>query len=494
MKVAHILAGSFLIVLILFSTTIYLNDYYRFRSNKIATDSVQVSEIVLNSERFQKNFQDMAHSVKNYLFTSNTKYLQRYDSVSRESGILLKELNKFVRDNSDQKILLDDIQELRNYWISEFAAPLITARQKWMTSEKNRHTFNEFYLAKLSNHLEEDVAGTMQRKFIDFIDAETGENNHLQDNLASPSLSVSHYLFYTSISFIVLVSGIAVALAYYISSQLKSVMTKAFSIMDINCSEIKKSVGNEFHTLTGMLNEIEKTFIVKDRLLKQVKEEQHHIVEALSREVKASVRGVNTAITWVHHDTTYTLPPKLSEYLQFIKHRMARTEVVLSGIQTYLNVDLTIPKAETTDVNELLLQVLEHVPVRPGIELHIQAGLPIFITESTLLLTVFRHLIINAFQFHDKTVGKVNVYHEEKANFYEFFVHDDGPGIAHEDHQRIFALFQTLRDPSSNKNCGVGLAIVKKILDEHNLPIRLASAPGKGTTFSFLWPVGTSPA
>jgi light-regulated signal transduction histidine kinase (bacteriophytochrome) len=114
--------------------------------------------------------------------------------------------------------------------------------------------------------------------------------------------------------------------------------------------------------------------------------------------------------------------------------------------------------------------------------------MPVLYTERLPLLQIFTNLITNAVKHHDKTKGIVKVYHKVNGEHYEFFVEDDGPGIDRGYHEKIFVIFQTLRERDTFESTGVGLAIIKKILDDRNLNIRVFSEPGRGAIFSFTWP------
>jgi signal transduction histidine kinase len=70
-------------------------------------------------------------------------------------------------------------------------------------------------------------------------------------------------------------------------------------------------------------------------------------------------------------------------------------------------------------------------------------------------------------------------------------VADDGPGIDPEYHERIFIIFQTLTDRDTLESTGVGLAIVKKVVERHGGTIQIESAEGQGATFTFTWPKTT---
>ncbi|HEY0750692.1 MAG TPA: ATP-binding protein, partial [Chitinophagaceae bacterium] len=112
---------------------------------------------------------------------------------------------------------------------------------------------------------------------------------------------------------------------------------------------------------------------------------------------------------------------------------------------------------------------------------------PVIYTERVPLMQVFSNLISNAIKYHDKSKGTVSVYHRDLGTYYEFYVKDDGPGISKVYHDKIFKIFQTLHDRDSIESTGVGLAIVKKILDARGESIDLESENGTGSIFSFTW-------
>jgi signal transduction histidine kinase len=105
-----------------------------------------------------------------------------------------------------------------------------------------------------------------------------------------------------------------------------------------------------------------------------------------------------------------------------------------------------------------------------------------------LLSQVFANLISNAIKHHDRSEGTLKISVQEKGEFYEFALRDDGPGIAPEDHDKIFTIFQTLKPSENNESTGVGLSIVQKILGTEGGTIRLDSQFTEGATFYFTWP------
>ena len=140
---------------------------------------------------------------------------------------------------------------------------------------------------------------------------------------------------------------------------------------------------------------------------------------------------------------------------------------------------------ETVVVKDLLLDIVDSLAIPPTLEVSI-ADLPTLNVQKIALQQVFTNLISNAVKHHHTKVGKIAIAATEDRNFWYFSVTDDGPGIAVEHYQRIFEIFQTL----SNKkieSAGIGLSIVKKIVEGRGGTVELDSQVGKGTTFSFSW-------
>jgi signal transduction histidine kinase len=114
--------------------------------------------------------------------------------------------------------------------------------------------------------------------------------------------------------------------------------------------------------------------------------------------------------------------------------------------------------------------------------------LPTLTTKPLLLSQVLANLIGNAIKHRDRPDGRVEVTVADQGNHLRFTIADDGPGIDPRYHDRIFAIFQTLKSKDDQESTGIGLSIVKKIIDTEGGEIHLESELGQGTTFWFTWP------
>jgi signal transduction histidine kinase len=171
-----------------------------------------------------------------------------------------------------------------------------------------------------------------------------------------------------------------------------------------------------------------------------------------------------------------------------VRTRIVRVDEFLEELLKYIQHGTIGAEKEYVHVSALLDDIMEQsVEPKVGIVLIKGHDLPLVHTDKVALRQVLANLVGNAFKHHDKSHGTVRVYHKRTAEFYEFFVEDDGPGVPLGLGDKIFRIFQT--GQTANGTGGIGLAIVKRILSDRNLEINLQSEAGKGSTFSFTWPV-----
>ena len=115
-------------------------------------------------------------------------------------------------------------------------------------------------------------------------------------------------------------------------------------------------------------------------------------------------------------------------------------------------------------------------------------SLPAFETDKPPLDLVFRNLVGNAIKHHNRQDGEVVVSALDQGDYYEFSVADDGPGIPEQFQDKIFNMFHKLKPKSELEGTGMGLALVKRIVENQGGRVTLVSSEGRGANFSFTWP------
>jgi signal transduction histidine kinase len=145
------------------------------------------------------------------------------------------------------------------------------------------------------------------------------------------------------------------------------------------------------------------------------------------------------------------------------------------------------------DLNRMLADVVDLLAPPPHITVEVQPGMPTLVLEPTRLQQVFHNLVSNAIKYMDKPAGHVAVGWSAQGGEWRFTVSDNGPGIEARHFERIFQLFQTLAPRDRVESTGVGLALVKKIVEMYQGRVGVESVMGQGSTFWFTLPAGGQP-
>jgi PAS domain S-box-containing protein len=222
--------------------------------------------------------------------------------------------------------------------------------------------------------------------------------------------------------------------------------------------------------------------------LEERNQELDSFVHIVSHDLKAPLRGISNLSQWIEEDLEGSLSADVQQQMILLRSRISRMEAMIGGLLDYARVGRTDAMMESVVVEELLLEVIDSVAPPPTFNITIAPNLPTLYTKRLLLSQVFANLIGNGIKHHERADGSIHVSGQDRGDFYEFVVADDGPGIAPECHDQIFMIFHAGKSQNSQDSSGIGLSIVKKIVETQQGTIRLESQPDKGTTFYFTWP------
>ncbi|MBF2017926.1 MAG: CHASE3 domain-containing protein [Rivularia sp. T60_A2020_040] len=206
-----------------------------------------------------------------------------------------------------------------------------------------------------------------------------------------------------------------------------------------------------------------------------------------SHDLKAPLRGIRNLSQWLEEDIKDDLAPENQQQFELLRKRVYRMEALIDGLLEYSRVGRIETNQEKVDVNQLLAEIIDSLNPPATFNIQISGEMPVFITKKLLLSQVFANLISNAIKHHPRNNGNISISLEDSGDFYQFAVADDGCGIDTQHQDRIFTIFQTLESRDKKENTGVGLSIVKKIIESEGGKIILDSELGKGATFRFTW-------
>jgi signal transduction histidine kinase len=207
-----------------------------------------------------------------------------------------------------------------------------------------------------------------------------------------------------------------------------------------------------------------------------------------SHDLKAPLRGIANLAHWIEEDLQDNLSEDTREMLEMLHGRMQRLESLIDGLLEFSRAGRARAHPDTVNVGTLVGEVIELLAPPPSTTLVVKDGMPTMVTDRLGLQQVFMNLIGNAIKYARGDGARIQIGVYDSGMFYDFFVADNGPGIAPEYHDKIWGIFQTLAPRDEVEGTGIGLSIVKKAVERRGGSVRLESEPGRGATFSFLWP------
>lgn len=489
MRISVIIFVGFAAILVMFALTTFVN--YR-QSQVVYEDAEWVAtsqQIIRSASRLQRNMVEMQSNLRGFLLTGETLFLDSYRLAMQENAELIKELTSLIPNNSPQKRELTEILMLYGRWQNEFAGPLIEARQQVGISARADRQFDRLYSDELKKHLDQYLSEQIRNKFRELTnyvyDLRAQRRERLNDTVGNTRL-LSITLTTASI---VLGFAIALYITVVTSRRIRQMVKMAERLAEGNFkTPVEDRTRDELGHLARSLNSTARILGENISELERKNQELDRFAYVVSHDLKAPLRGIENLSSWMEEDFGPELPPKAREYIQLMKGRIRRMESLIDGILEISRIGKGKKTVERVDVYRLVREAVDMVSPDPLLKVHIQPNLPTIYTERIPLQQVFTNLISNAVKYHHRGVGNIFIKFQELDQYYEFLVKDDGPGIDPRYHQKIFIIFQTLQARDTLESTGVGLAIVKKILDDKKCTIRVVSEVDKGATFIFTWP------
>ena len=226
-------------------------------------------------------------------------------------------------------------------------------------------------------------------------------------------------------------------------------------------------------------------------LLKQlgdVNKELSDFAYIISHDLKAPLRGIKQLAEWLSTDYADKLDEDGRRQIHLLSARADRMHNLIDGVLQYSRVGCLKEEQVPVNLNELVSEVIDMVAPPENIAITVENRLPLVECAETCIIQVFENLLSNAVKYMDKPKGWIRIGGVEEDGFWKFSVADNGCGIEEEYFGKIFEIFQTLLPRDEFESTGVGLSVVKRIIDGCGGRIWVESKPGKGSTFFFTLP------
>ena len=228
-----------------------------------------------------------------------------------------------------------------------------------------------------------------------------------------------------------------------------------------------------------------KAFEEQNMLLENLKAQNQELSDyahMISHDLKSPLRTIETLTYWMKEENRESLNKNAKDQLDMISDNVSKLDNLINGILNYSSIGKEKTEVHRVVLGSLINDIMKMIKIPDHFNIVI-SDMPIINGNKHLLQQLFQNLIINAVKYNDKDEPMIKIDSKVKSDHYEFSVQDNGIGIKETYFERIFNTFEKLEDATNST--GLGLSIVKKIVQVYDGDIWLTSELGEGTTFYF---------
>ncbi|QDK79741.1 response regulator [Spirosoma sp. KCTC 42546] len=253
--------------------------------------------------------------------------------------------------------------------------------------------------------------------------------------------------------------------------------------LDINVTKAKVNV---FERLYRYQQELKQSVQQIERINKQLEK----FVYVVAHDLKSPLTGIIGAMSLLEmaSENPAGIQDELLDYISHSKQASYYMANMINSLLDYSRKSIDQQTIEDVDVQELVEQIAKLLFPPKHITIQIHGPLPLMRTKKLKLQQVLQNLISNAIKYNDKPQGLIEIGYTDFTKHIEFYVRDNGAGIAVDEQDVIFNLFQkTANTTTVESSTGVGLSILKLLVEEQGGRVWVNSTPGQGSTFYFDW-------
>jgi PAS domain S-box-containing protein len=222
--------------------------------------------------------------------------------------------------------------------------------------------------------------------------------------------------------------------------------------------------------------------------LEKINKELDQFAYIVSHDLKAPLRAINNLAEWIHEDLESIMDEGTKKNISMLQGRIGRMESLINGILQYSRAGRMKAELVPIPMKDFIQDIVLNLSPPEHFVIQIQENMPVVEAEKVSMDQVFSNFISNAIKYNSNANPVVRIGYEDRGPVHCFFVEDNGPGISPDFHEKVFTIFQTLQARDSVESTGVGLAIVKKIVEEKGGSVWLESDEGQGAKFIFTFP------
>jgi len=255
-------------------------------------------------------------------------------------------------------------------------------------------------------------------------------------------------------------------------------------------------VAHELNQLMTRVAESQRKLTKAQQALKATQKEMDEYTYVISHDLKEPLRGIEAFSKFLVDDYKDRLDEQGQYKLDVIRKSVVRMQRLITDLLKFSRMSQQRKPMEAVGLNTMLMRVrvnLQYALDAKKADLRVDK-LPMVICDETALTEVFHNLISNAIKYNNNPlpvieIGCADTHHPDTGEpEHQFYVRDNGAGIKKDYFDKIFQIFQRLNPNHDDGGTGIGLTIVRRVVEWHGGRIWLESEEGKGTTFYFTLP------
>jgi signal transduction histidine kinase len=306
-------------------------------------------------------------------------------------------------------------------------------------------------------------------------------------------------LLYNTLILVLLLASVVTVMAHFFSRRLiRPVVWLSETTREIAAGNLEKRIQyssrNEVGQLAMNFNLMADKLVETNKVLERKLEELDRINDSLNRfahvvshDLKSPLHSINGLIALLQETLAEHENPEVPKMLTMAEGKAKHMLDLIAGILHYSMAGVIEETREPVPVKSLVEDVIQQLEVPAHIRIEVEE-LPVVLIERVLILQVFQNLINNAIKYMDKPIGLIRIGSVKESVDNRFYVQDNGRGIEARNHEKVFDIFnKTQRIPGIDSS-GIGLSIVKKIVESKGGRIWVESEIGAGSTFFFTLP------
>lgn len=277
------------------------------------------------------------------------------------------------------------------------------------------------------------------------------------------------------------------------ANQLKEINEDFNSIFESMNVEIKKYADlKDFDSAAYLREQSQKIITInkqREELLVSLEVQNKSLNEyahVVSHDLKAPLRSIDSVLNWYLEDHAKSIDDAGRDQLQLVLSNVEKMDLLIQGILEYSSIDKQQEEKRLIKIDQVVDEIVRNIHCPTPIEISQSGSMPEINANPHRIKQIFQNLIQNAVKYNDKSQGTVHIACEEEKETWLFKIQDNGIGIDSKYFEKIFTIFNKLQNKDSSS--GIGLSIVKKIVESYDGKIWLESELGKGTTFYFTIP------